>query len=44
MEEAFQLSTEVRKGFEHTGIWKKNFPGEKSPYEENPMARNGQEH
>lgn len=44
MEEAFHLSIEIRKGFEHKEIWKKSFPGEKGPYEENPMARNGQQH
>lgn len=43
MEEAFQLSTEVKKR-----IWtyknRKSFPGEKGPYEENPVGRNGHEH
>lgn len=38
MEEAFQPSIEVRRGFEHIGIWKKSFPGKKGPSE------NGQEH
>lgn len=37
MEEAFQLSVEVGKGFEHTVIWRKRSPGEKGQFVESPV-------
>lgn len=44
MREAFQLSTEVEKGFENMQIGKKWFPGKKGQYEGNSMSGNGHLH